>query len=34
MPDLILMDGGVIQLNAAREVIEDELGLDIPVAPW
>ncbi|WP_242865483.1 helix-hairpin-helix domain-containing protein, partial [Weissella sp. DD23] len=32
MPDLILMDGGVIQLNAAREVIEDELGLDIPVA--
>ncbi|WP_447408265.1 excinuclease ABC subunit UvrC [Weissella confusa] len=32
MPDLILMDGGVIQLNAAREVIEDELGLEIPVA--
>lgn len=32
MPDLILMDGGVIQLNAAREVIEDELGLSIPVA--
>lgn len=32
MPDLILMDGGVIQLNAAREVIEDELGLVIPVA--
>ena len=32
MPDLILMDGGVIQLNAAREVIEDELGLAIPVA--
>lgn len=31
-PDLILMDGGVIQLNAAREVIEDELGLAIPVA--
>ncbi|MFP8049355.1 excinuclease ABC subunit UvrC [Weissella confusa] len=32
MPDLILMDGCVIQLNAAREVIEDELGLAIPVA--
>ncbi len=32
MPDLILMDGGVIQLNAAREVIEDELGVAIPVA--
>ncbi|MBJ7688185.1 excinuclease ABC subunit UvrC [Weissella confusa] len=32
MPELILMDGGVIQLNAAREVIEDELGLAIPVA--
>ncbi|MBD9095904.1 MAG: excinuclease ABC subunit C, partial [Weissella confusa] len=32
MPDLILMDGGVIQLNAAREVLEDELGLAIPVA--
>lgn len=32
MPDLILMDGGEIQLNAAKEVIEDELGLDIPVA--
>ncbi|COJ43216.1 excinuclease ABC subunit C [Streptococcus pneumoniae] len=32
MPDLILMDGGVIQLNAAREVIGDELGLAIPVA--
>ncbi len=32
MPDLILMDGGVIQLNAAREVIEDELDLAIPVA--
>ncbi|CAM4360202.1 excinuclease ABC subunit UvrC [Weissella hellenica] len=32
LPDLILMDGGVIQLNAAKEVIEDELGLSIPVA--
>lgn len=32
MPDLILMDGGEIQLNAAKEVVEDELGLDVPVA--
>lgn len=32
LPDLILMDGGEIQLNAAKEVIEDELGLKIPVA--
>lgn len=32
LPDLILMDGGEIQLNAAKEVIEDELGLSIPVA--
>ncbi|MCO0831788.1 excinuclease ABC subunit UvrC [Fructobacillus sp. W13] len=32
MPDLILMDGGLAQLHAAKEVLEDELGLDIPVA--
>jgi excinuclease ABC subunit C len=32
LPDLILMDGGIIQLNAAKEVIEDELGLTIPIA--
>jgi len=33
LPDLVLMDGGVIQLNAAREVLEDELGLEnLPVA--
>ncbi|MDR0899516.1 MAG: excinuclease ABC subunit UvrC [Lactobacillaceae bacterium] len=32
LPDLVLMDGGEIQLNAAKEVIEDELGLNIPVA--
>ncbi len=31
LPDLILVDGGKGQLNAAVEVIEDELGLDIPV---
>ncbi len=30
MPDLILMDGGIAQLNCAREVL-DTLGLDIPV---
>lgn len=27
MPDLILMDGGEIQLHAAKEVLEDELGM-------
>ncbi|GAO99613.1 excinuclease ABC subunit UvrC [Fructobacillus ficulneus] len=32
MPDLILMDGGLIQLHAAKEVLEDELALDIPIA--
>lgn len=32
LPDLILMDGGTIQVNAAREVLEDELGLNIAVA--
>ncbi|MBS4761355.1 excinuclease ABC subunit UvrC [Carnobacteriaceae bacterium zg-ZUI252] len=32
LPDLILMDGGEIQVNAAREVLEDELGLNIAVA--
>ena len=31
MPDLILMDGGMIQVNAAKEVLES-LGLDIYVA--
>ena len=31
-PDLILMDGGKIQVNAAKDVLENELGLDIPVA--
>lgn len=32
LPDLILMDGGVIQIRAARDVIENELGIAIPVA--
>lgn len=32
LPDLILMDGGLIQVNAAKDVLENELGLTIPVA--
>ena len=32
LPDLILMDGGKIQIRAARDVLENELGLHIPVA--
>lgn len=32
LPDLILMDGGKVQIRAAKEVLEDELGLEIPVA--
>lgn len=32
LPDLILMDGGKIQIRAARDVLENELGLAIPVA--
>ncbi|GAK48576.1 excinuclease ABC subunit C [Secundilactobacillus oryzae JCM 18671] len=32
MPDLILMDGGDIQLNTAKDVLANELGLDVPVA--
>ena len=31
LPDLILMDGGKVQMRAAIEVLEDELGLGIPV---
>lgn len=31
MPDLILMDGAEIQVHAAREVLENELDLNIPV---
>ena len=30
MPDLIIMDGGIIQVNACKEVL-DSLNLDIPV---
>lgn len=32
LPDLILMDGGKIQVNAALDVLENELDLAIPVA--
>lgn len=32
LPDLILMDGGDIQVNAAKDVLENELGLNICVA--
>ncbi len=31
-PDLIITDGGIGQMNIVREVIEDELGLKIPIA--
>ncbi|QIM46988.1 excinuclease ABC subunit UvrC [Streptococcus ruminicola] len=31
-PDLIIIDGGQGQVNVAREVIENKLGLDIPIA--
>lgn len=32
LPDLIIVDGGKGQMSAAIEVLEDELGLDIPLA--
>lgn len=32
LPDLIIIDGGKGQIEAAREILEDELGLDIPIA--
>lgn len=32
LPDLILMDGGIVQINAAKDVLENELNLNIPLA--
>ena len=32
LPDLILTDGGKGQMEVVRQVIEDELGLNIPIA--
>lgn len=32
LPDLIIADGGVGQMSAIREVVEDMLGLQIPIA--
>lgn len=32
LPDLIVCDGGIGQMNAVREVVYNELGLQIPIA--
>lgn len=32
LPDLIVIDGGKGQIDAAKDILENELGLDIPVA--
>lgn len=32
LPDLIIVDGGKGQITAAMDVLENELGLDIPIA--
>ena len=32
MPDLIIADGGIGQMHAIREAVEDQLGLQIPIA--
>ncbi|MGM8366355.1 excinuclease ABC subunit UvrC [Virgibacillus sp. W0181] len=31
LPDLIIVDGGKGQMSAARDILENELGLDIPL---
>jgi excinuclease ABC subunit C len=32
MPDLVIIDGGEGQVNAAKEILYDKLGLDVPIA--
>lgn len=32
LPDLIIVDGGIGHMNTVRNVLEDELSLDIPIA--
>ena len=32
LPDLIVCDGGIGQMNAVREIVCDQLGLEIPIA--
>ena len=32
LPDLVIIDGGKGQVDAAKEVLENQLGLDLPVA--
>ena len=32
LPDLIITDGGIGQMNVVRQVVEDELHLEIPIA--
>ncbi len=32
LPDLIITDGGIGQMNVVRQVVEDELHLNIPIA--
>ncbi len=32
LPDLIVIDGGKGHMEVAREIVEDELGLSIPIA--
>lgn len=32
LPNLIIADGGIGQMNAIREAVEDQLGLKIPIA--